>query len=181
MRVKIKKLTKQQKIDLTKGAAPYLIAFVISTVIGLILYKVKNIMPFGDQSILCMDLWGQYFPMYVQNAEADSIQDMLYSWNGAFGYNNWAQNAYYCNSIFWLIFKFLPVGKLVAALNWISLLKISLSCQLSCISKIQDQGKIPPPDSRSCLLQPVRLYAGVLLSVYVDGFPDIRAACAYRT
>ncbi len=133
MRVKIKKLTKQQKIDLTKGAAPYLIAFVISTVIGLILYKVKNIMPFGDQSILCMDLWGQYFPMYVQNAEADSIQDMLYSWNGAFGYNNWAQNAYYCNSIFWLIFKFLPVGKLVAALNWISLLKISLS-SVSCLA-----------------------------------------------
>ncbi len=142
--MKIKKLTKQQKINLTKGAAPYLIAFVISTVIGLILYKVKNIMPFGDQSILCMDLWGQYFPMYVQNAEADSIQDMLYSWNGAFGYNNWAQNAYYCNSVFWLIFKFLPVGKLVAALNWISLLKISLS-SVSCLAFLKFKIKEKSP------------------------------------
>ena len=142
--MKIKKLTKQQKIDVTKGASPYLIAFVISTVIGLILYKAKNIMPFGDQSILCMDLWGQYFPMYVQNAEADSIQDMLYSWNGAFGYNNWAQNAYYCNSIFWLIFKFLPVGKLVAALNWISLLKISFS-SVSCLAFLKFKIKEKSP------------------------------------
>lgn len=142
--MKIKKLTKQQKINLTKGAAPYLIAFAISTVIGLILYKVKNIMPFGDQSILCMDLWGQYFPMYVQNAEADSIQDMLYSWNGAFGYNNWAQNAYYCNSVFWLIFKFLPVEKLVAALNWISLLKISLS-SVSCLAFLKFKIKEKSP------------------------------------
>ena len=53
-----------------------------------------------------MDMWGQYFPMNEQNATADSLSEFLYSWNGAFGYNSWAANAYYCNSIFLLILPF---------------------------------------------------------------------------
>ncbi|MDE5583558.1 MAG: YfhO family protein [Ruminococcus sp.] len=128
--------SKKQMIDFSKVAVPYVIVFVISFIIGLIMYHAKEIAPFGENSVLCMDLWGQYFPMYVQNATSDSIGDMFYSWNGAFGYNNWAQNAYYCNSIFLLLFKILPVGKLVSALNWICLLKISLS-SVTCLGLLK--------------------------------------------
>lgn len=129
----MKKPTKKQVLGYAQTSLPYFIAFAISFIVGLILYKGKEIAPFGDNSILCMDLWGQYFPMYVQQAEADSLSDMLYSFNGALGYNVWAQNAYYCNSVFLLIFKFLRVENLVSALNWICLLKISLSA-VSCLA-----------------------------------------------
>ena len=101
---KVKKIGEQSKVvRFTKVFFYYLLAFVISFGIGVIVFKAKNIAPFGDNSLLCMDLWGQYFPMYVQQATADVGADMFYSWNGAFGYNNWAQNAYYCYSIFFFI------------------------------------------------------------------------------
>jgi len=79
---------------------PYVITAVISLIIGVIVFKAKEIAPFGSRSVLCMDLWGQYFPMYVNNVNAGSLSEILHSWNGAFGYNNWAQSAYCCNSIF---------------------------------------------------------------------------------
>lgn len=129
----MKKPTKKQVIVCSQASLPYLVVFAISFIIGLILYKAKEIAPFGDQSILCLDLWGQYFSMYVQQAEADSFSDMLYSFNGAFGYNVWAQSAYYCNSIFFFIFKFIRVENMVSALNWICLLKIPLSA-VSCFA-----------------------------------------------
>lgn len=137
--------SKKQMLDFSKASVPYVIAFVISFAVGLLMYKAREISPFGDNSILCMDLWGQYFPMYVQNAEADSFRDMFYSWNGAFGYNNWAQNAYYCNSVFLLFFKILPVGKLVSALNWICLFKIAFS-SVTCLAflkfRIKDKNPV---------------------------------------
>lgn len=131
---KVKKIGEQSKaIRFTKVFFYYLLAFAISFGIGVIVFKAKNIAPFGDNSLLCMDLWGQYFPMYVQQATADVGADMFYSWNGAFGYNNWAQNAYYCYSIFLFIFKFLPVSKMIFVFDWICLVKISLSA-VTCLA-----------------------------------------------
>lgn len=115
-----------------KKMLPYIIAFAVSMIAGLLLYNAKEISPFGDQSVLCMDLWGQYFPMYFQNANADSFSELLYSWNGAFGYNNWAQNAYYCNSIFLLLMTFIPAKAMVSALNWFCLVKMAL-CAVTCL------------------------------------------------
>ena len=52
---------------------PYVIAAAISLAIGVIVFKAKEIAPFGSRSVLCMDLWGQYFPMYVNNVNAGSL------------------------------------------------------------------------------------------------------------
>ncbi|MCM1133289.1 MAG: YfhO family protein [Ruminococcus flavefaciens] len=110
-----------------KSVSPYLIVSVISLIIGLMMFRAREIYPMGEKSVLCMDLWGQYFSMYVNNKQADSIADMMYSWNGGFGFNNWAQSAYYCNSIFLLLFKILPVEALVKALCVFVLLKFAFS------------------------------------------------------
>lgn len=115
---------------------PYIIAFILSMTAGLLVYHAKGIAPFGDQSVLSMDLWGQYFSMYVQNATAESFSDLLYSWNGAFGHNNWAQSAYYCNSIFLLLMRLVPVKHMVSALNWFCLLKIGFS-SVACLALLQ--------------------------------------------
>ncbi len=105
---------------------PYIITAIISTTIGIIIFRINKIAPFGDRSVLCMDLWGQYFSMYVNNKNA-SLSELFHSWNGAFGYNNWAQNAYYCNSPFLLLMKFVPYKYMVKALDLFCLAKIVLS------------------------------------------------------
>lgn len=114
------------KSSLYARLLPYIITAVISTTIGIIIYKAKHISPFGDQSVLCMDLWGQYFPMYVNNKNA-GLSEMFHSWNGAFGFNNWAQNAYYCNSPFLLLMKLVPYRHMITALDIFCLAKIVLS------------------------------------------------------
>ncbi|MBQ9414310.1 MAG: YfhO family protein [Clostridia bacterium] len=105
---------------------PYIAAFLISFAVGVILFAVKGIAPFGNDSLLCMDLWGQYFPMYVQHAQVDSLSDLMFSWNGSLGYNNWAETAYYCNSPLLLFLRFFTVDNMVNALDWLCLIKISL-------------------------------------------------------
>ena len=129
----MKTLKKESRKDFLLSAAYYGIAFLLAVTAGLLLYAAKEIGPFGNRSVLCMDLWGQYFPMYEQNATADSLSDFFYSWNGAFGYNSWATNAYYCNSIFLLFLRFVPTGSMVAALNWICLAKLGCSA-VSCLA-----------------------------------------------
>ncbi len=128
----MKKLGKGKITALCPTVGYYGLAFVIALAVGMIMYAAEGQHPFGDRTVLCMDLWGQYFPMYEQNASTDSLSELLYSWNGALGYNNWAQSAYYCNSLFLWILPFLSSGAMVAAINWFCLLKISFSA-LTCL------------------------------------------------
>ncbi len=132
----MKSITKEQALKTGGLVLPYVLAFVISFCIGLITYAAKDIMPFGENSVLCMDLWGQYFPMYVEKANADSLSELLYSWNGALGYNIFAQNAYYSNSIFLLLLEIVPLSKMVSAINWICLLKMGCSA-CTCLGFLQ--------------------------------------------
>ncbi len=113
-----------KQLSLLLALIAYLLAFCIPVIIGLLMYKAMEIAPFGEESVLCMDLWGQYAPMYTQFSQSDSLSELFYSWNGAFGYNNWAQSAYYSNSIFLLPLKLLPLEHLVSYINWICLLKL---------------------------------------------------------
>ncbi len=123
----MKLLTKPKLLQAGKTALPYTCAFLVSFIIGIVLFAAKGIVPFGENSVLCMDMWGQYFPMYFQKATADTLSDAFYSWNGAFGYNNWAQNAYYCNSIFLLVLNLLPAKAMVNAVSWLCIVKIACS------------------------------------------------------
>lgn len=117
----------RKKYPLLMVAAMYVLAFCIPTAIGLLMYKVKEITPFGDNSVLCMDLWGQYAPMYAQLSKSESLAELFYSWNGAFGYNNWAQSAYYCNSIFLLPLRLVPLASLARYIDWMCLLKLGFA------------------------------------------------------
>lgn len=137
------KPTKLSRIKPT-SLLSYLIAASISLTIGIILFKAREIAPFGEKSVLCMDLWGQYFPMYVNNINASSLSELLHSWNGALGYNNWAQSAYYCNSIFILLMKFVPAAKMVKALDLFCLAKCALSA-MTCLGMLRYKTKSQSP------------------------------------
>jgi uncharacterized membrane protein YfhO len=75
-----------------------------------------------------MDLWGQYFPMYTEqyNNRRD-LSPSFFSWNGALGFNLFAQTAYYGNSILNYILVFFNRNDLVKVFDYIILLKFGLA------------------------------------------------------
>lgn len=104
-----------------------ILAFLIPFFVGIIMFREKGIAPFGEQSLLNMDLWGQYFPMFVQQKKTNSFSGFIYSHNGALGYNNWTQGAYYCGSLFLLVLRLVPLENVVNVFDWLCLVKISIS------------------------------------------------------
>ncbi len=106
---------------------PYSIAFLLAFGIGVITYFVLGIAPFGDKTIISMDLWAQYFPMYAEKQQMDSLADLFWSWNGGLGFNQWAQSAYYTNSIFALLLPLISLDGLVSFIDWLAVVKIALS------------------------------------------------------
>ncbi len=127
----------------------YIIAAAAAFLICRQVFIIKQIAPYGNNSVLCMDLWGQYFPMYIQNARAESLSELFYSWDGAFGHNNWAQSAYYCNSVFLLLLKFIPLEKTVEAIDIFCMIKIVLSA-LSCLAFLRHKLKNNSPVLVGC-------------------------------
>ena len=103
------------------------IAFFISVIIMLVIYILAGIWPFGNRTILTMDLWGQYFPM-IRNIQDAFLKDgLIWSWKGALGFNYLAQSAYYINSPTLLIFLLIPQKAVIYVFNYLILIKFGLS------------------------------------------------------
>ena len=54
---------KNKIINKLKNNKLYVCAFIIGLMIISILYKLNNVTPFGDRSLLCVDFYHQYGPM----------------------------------------------------------------------------------------------------------------------
>lgn len=112
----------------------YLLSFFIPIIVMLISFYKMDIYPFGGQSLLNMDLWGQYFPMYVE--QYNNIRELdfsLFSWNGALGFNLLAQSAYYGNSFLNLFLLFFKLNDLVKVFDFIIIAKVGLASLSFCI------------------------------------------------
>ena len=110
-----------------------LIVFTVAIATGIVIYKKKEISPYGSNDILSIDLWGQYFPMYRKFALDHGFSEAMYNWSGALGFNNWVQNAFYTRSIFLIPFGLVPFAKSITYIDIAALLKFGLgaaSCQL---------------------------------------------------
>lgn len=117
----------------------YLIVFIVPVIFTALVYKKLEISPFGNNSILCMDLWGEYLPMYKHNMlDASSLSDLLYSWKGGLGHNNVVESAYYCNSIFFLVFKFCSLDTFITALDILCMLKFGFSA-ITCLFFLENK------------------------------------------
>lgn len=120
-------------------------AFLIPIFVGIAVFRILKIDPFGENDLLSVDLWGQYFPMYRQFAESNSFSEGMYSWNGALGFNNFVQSAFYCRSIFLLIFKFVPIDSAIRFIDYVCILRLGLSaltCQLFLEYKTKNKSPI---------------------------------------
>lgn len=59
-------------------------AFVLTYFALVITAIIRGIAPFGDNSLLTMDLWGQYYPMIVEKLDEPFA---IWSWNGSLGFS----------------------------------------------------------------------------------------------
>ena len=110
-----------------------LIVFTVAIATGIVIYKKKEISPYGSNDILSIDLWGQYFPMYRKFALDHGFSEAMYNWSGALGFNNWVQNAFYTRSIFLIPFGLVPLAKCITYIDIAALLRFGLgaaACQL---------------------------------------------------
>ena len=118
------KMNEKQKREM----AFLLLCFAVPVLMMLISFIKMGIRPFGDNSLLGMDLWSQYFPMLRHQYESrwDLAVD-LFSWDGAMGIDTFVQNAYYCNSPFNFLLLLSPLKYLIDALDYLILFKFGLA------------------------------------------------------
>ena len=136
---------RSRALHVLRAIVPYLCAFLLSLGAGCLVFHALHIAPFGKQSILALDMYWQYFPMYTMDRTDTHLANAFYSWCGGFGFNNWVQDAYYCNSIFFLLFRFVPKAKMVDTLSIIALIKIASSASSGRGSRWSTSSRSPRP------------------------------------
>lgn len=106
-----------------------LLAFIIPFLIMLINFAVKKFAPFGDQQILVIDLWHQYYPFLVdfQDKLIDG-QSLIHSWTNGMGGNYLALVSYYVASPINLLTVFVSENFLV------EFLMLSVCIEVGCAS-----------------------------------------------
>ncbi len=109
------------------------LSFAVPAVVLLICFAVCDIAPFGDRTLCSMDGYSQYYPMLMNMSEAIKNGEPFYSWNGALGFNLWAQSGYYTNSPLWLPLYFLPHSAQISYINLSILFRLSLSGLFFCL------------------------------------------------
>ncbi len=103
-------------------------AFFLAAVIVTVTYAVRGIRPFGDNTVLRVDLFHQYAPFIEEmRSRAVNGQSLLYSWEGGLGKDHLAQMAYYTTSPLNLLAFLFPRQALPELAALLILLKISLS------------------------------------------------------
>ena len=102
-------------------------AFLASAVILLITYIHLHIFPFGDRTILRVDLFHQYAPYLEEmRSRVANGQSLFYSWEGGLGKDFLAQTAYYTTSPLNLLYFWFPATALPEAVAIFIMIKVSL-------------------------------------------------------
>ncbi|MBQ8504374.1 MAG: YfhO family protein [Clostridia bacterium] len=109
---------------LLKGSA---VSFLIPLAVMLFGFALREIAPFGERTLCSMDGFSQYWPMLENMSDAIRNGEVFYSFNGALGFNLWAQSAYYTNSPLWVLVYILPHGARLTAINLLVVFKLCLS------------------------------------------------------
>ena len=88
-----------------------ILAFVLPFLIMLLNFAIKRFAPFGDQQILVVDLWHQYYPFLVDfQDKIISGQSLLHSWTNGMGGNYLALLSYYVASPINFLTAFVPAS-----------------------------------------------------------------------
>lgn len=134
----MKKLAEDKKIKYLTLAY----SFVIPCFVVLISYIIRGIEPFGGRTLCSMDGFSQYYPMLMNMTEALKGGEVFYSFNGALGFNLWAQSAYYTNSPLWLLVYMTPHEWQIEAIHFLIMTKIGLAGFFFCLRLIRKHENI---------------------------------------
>ncbi len=106
----------------------YVLAFLLPVLSMTIIYAIFGVYPFGDKTVLVMDLNVQYvnfFEYYRKVLSGDA--GLIYSFNKEMGGTMFGIFAYYLSSPFSLLVTFFPASMLPDAIALMTLLKIGAS------------------------------------------------------
>lgn len=133
-----KKTKKDKTVPLTLA-----LSFALPATVLLICFAVCEIAPFGDRTLCSMDGYSQYYPMLMTMTEAVKNGEPFYSWNGALGFNLWAQSGYYTNSPLWIPLYFIPHSLQISYINLSILLRLALGGLFLCLYLTKTHRDIP--------------------------------------
>ena len=128
-------------------------AFVLPIIPAFAGFTIKGIAPFGDRTLCSMDGFSQYYPMLENMADALKNGELFYSFNGALGFNLWAQSAYYTNSPLWLLVYILPHSAQLVGINLMVVFRFCLS-SLFFYYRLYDRYR-ESDDIKKCVVFPV--------------------------
>ncbi len=134
----MKTIAKDKKIEYLTLAY----AFIIPCFVVLVSYIIRGIEPFGGRTLCSMDGFSQYYPMLMNMTEALKDGEVFYSFNGALGFNLWAQSAYYTNSPLWLLVYMVPHEWQIEAIHFLIMIKIGLAGLFFCLRLIRKHGNL---------------------------------------
>ena len=91
--------SKLVKLLYDKGILYFFLSFIIPVIIMLLAFKGQEIHPFGDNQMLVVDLWHQYFPFFrVVREKLLTDGSFMYSWQNGMGTNFLSLISYYASS-----------------------------------------------------------------------------------
>ncbi len=97
-------------------------------------FIVAEFYPFGENQIMVIDMWHQFFQFFkVLHEKLQTGGSLLYTWQGGLGTNFIALISYYAASPLNLLTIFVPTKYLTEALAAVVVLKISFSGAFMCI------------------------------------------------
>jgi uncharacterized membrane protein YfhO len=142
---------------MVKNKETLLIAFFLPLFIMTTIYAVMGVYPFGDNTLLTVDLGQQYvdFFSYYRHTLLSEPSALFYSFTKAIGGDMLGLWAYYLMSPFNLIFLFSPQKLLPVAVTLLILLKIafsSLTFAYLLIARFEGKGLLVPTFSVSYAL-----------------------------
>ncbi len=101
-----------------------LAAFALTYAALIVFAIIRKLAPFGQYSLLSIDLHGQYYPMMTEKL-SDFFS--VWSWHGGLGFSSVAQSAYYTNSLFLLLLAPFSEYARIAVLDLVIFLKLALA------------------------------------------------------
>lgn len=133
---RLDKLKKSRLYDVLyeKGVLWFVVSFAVSAVIMVLAFRKQLIHPFGDEQILVVDLWHQYYPFFrVLREKLLTGGSFLYSWQNGLGTNFLSLISYYAASPLNWISVFFSEDYVRDALTYILVAKIGFcSAFFSC-------------------------------------------------
>ncbi|MCD8214648.1 MAG: YfhO family protein [Clostridiales bacterium] len=105
-----------------------ILAFVLAALLMNIVYILRQVYPYGPNTILKVDLYHQYGPYHEEfRSRILNGQSLFYSWEGGLGKNFVAQAAYYTASPISLLMLFFPQVHMAEAMALFILIKIAFA------------------------------------------------------